>query len=346
MTSRGPLLLLAGAATLALSAPLLALNDTTTQFEDRMYAPPSRIHIRDAEGFRAPFVYKLKLVNRVRREYAEDTTAPVTLHWFTSSKVVSTGAAGEPLLLFGGDAIGRDVFSRLLSGARWSLGVTAIGVLGALLLGALVGGLAGTIGGRTDRALMGVSDWLLALPGAYLVLVLRGALPLVISTWQTFALMAALFTFAAWPHVARGVRGIVSAERARDYAEAARASGAGPWRLMTQLLPAARGFLAVEIVLLVPALLVAEATVSFLGLGFPDAAASWGTLLSDAANISTMREAPWMLAPAVGIFAVALAAQWAQWISGRAVRDGYRTKYWPNTPAPTVARMPTNQPNL
>jgi len=78
---------------------------------------------------------------------------------------------------------------------------------------------------------------------------------------------------------------------------------------MTELLPAARGFLAVEIVLLVPALLVAEATVSYLGLGFPDDSASWGRMLQDVANVRVMSEAPWMLAPAVGIFMVALAAQ-------------------------------------
>jgi len=134
-------------------------------------------------------------------------------------------------------------------------------------------------------------------------------LPLVISTRQTFAIIAALFAFAAWPHVARGVRAIVAAERARDYAEASRASGAGAWRLMANLLPAASGFLAVELVLLVPALLVGEAAVSYLGLGFPDAAASWGTMLQDAANVRVLGEAPWLLAPAAGIFLIAVMTQ-------------------------------------
>ena len=273
-------------------------------------------------------MYRLKLENRLARTYTEDRSARVDLRWFSDGRIVSTSvtsapsvtssAASEPLLLLGGDAIGRDVLSRLLYGARWSLGVTAIGVLGALLFGALIGGFAGTVGGRADAALMGVSDWLLAVPGAYLVLVLRGAMPLVMSAGQTFVLMAALFAFAAWPHVARGVRAIVSAERRRDYAEAARASGASNWRLMTELLPAARGFLAVEIVLLVPALLVAEATVSYLGLGFPDASASWGTLLQEVANVRVMSEAPWMLAPAVGVFIVALSAQ----VFGRRVSLG------------------------
>jgi peptide/nickel transport system permease protein len=105
------------------------------------------------------------------------------------------------------------------------------------------------------------------------------------------------------------VRAIVKSERAREYAEAARAAGAGPWRLVRHLLPAAKGFLAVEIVLLVPALLVAEATISYLGLGFVDAQASWGTMMQDAANGPVLAEAPWMLAPAIAVFIVVLAAQ-------------------------------------
>jgi peptide/nickel transport system permease protein len=173
---------------------------------------------------------------------------------------------------------------------------------------------------------MWAADWLLALPGAYLVLVLRGSLPHVISPMQTFLLMSALFAFAAWPHVARGVRAIVASERTRDYAEASRACGAGLWRRMLGLLPAARGFLAVEIVLLVPALLVAEATVSYLGLGFPDASASWGTMLQDAANVRVMGEAPWMLAPAIGIFAITLIAQWMLMGDSAKVRPAYASR--------------------
>jgi len=293
-----------------LAVPLMAPHRPTEQFADRAYAPPMRIHIRDTSGFRAPFVYRQLLENRLARRYREDSSAPQSLAWFSNGRLVSLADPREPLLLLGADALGRDVLSRLLYGGRLSLGVTVVGVLGALLIGALVGGIAGTVGGRLESALMLMADWLLALPGAYLVLVLRGALPLVISVGQTFVMIAGLFAFAAWPHVARGVRAIVASERARDYAEAARASGAGSWRLMRQLVPAARGFLFVEVVLLVPALLVAEATVSYLGLGFPDASASWGTMLFDAANVHVLGDAPWMLAPAIAVFLVAMTAQW------------------------------------
>ena len=102
---------------------------------------------------------------------------------------------------------------------------------------------------------------------------------------------------------------IVATERRRDYAEAARAAGAGPIRLARHLVPASFGFLAVEVGLLIPALLIAEGTLSFLGLGFDDPQPSWGTLLQEAANVTALGNAPWLLAPAVAMFVVVLGVQ-------------------------------------
>jgi peptide/nickel transport system permease protein len=303
------LLMLVGVGVLALLAPVIAPHDPSRQFDDRAYAPPTRVHVMGPDGFAAPFIHPLVLEDRLARRYSEDESVRVPLRWFHNGRLVSTDTAAEPIFLFGADALGRDVFSRLVRGAQLSLGVTLVGLAGALLIGTAIGGLAGTVGGWIDYGLMGLADFLLALPGAYLVLVLRGALPLVLSTGQVFVLMALLFALAGWPHAARGVRAIVAAERARDYAEAARAAGAGPWRIARQLLPAARGFLGVEVVLLIPALLVAESTLSYLGLGFADADASWGTMIQDAANGGVLLEAPWLIAPAGGVFAVVLAAQ-------------------------------------
>jgi peptide/nickel transport system permease protein len=265
-----------------------------------------RLHVISGAGLSAPFVYHQVLEDRISRRFRADLQTPLRLQWFSEGHFVNVPAGTEPLLILGADALGRDLFSRILFGARRSLGVALAGVAGALIVGVLVGGFAGALGGRTENTLMWFSDFVLALPGAYLVLVLRGLLPPVLSDWEIFLLLSALFALTAWPHAARGVRSIIAVERARDYAEAARASGAGPFRLFLQLLPAARGFLATEVVLLVPALLVAEATVSYLGLGFPEASASWGTLLQDAARVSVLTEAPWILAPAASLFLVTL----------------------------------------
>jgi peptide/nickel transport system permease protein len=302
-------LLLAGVALLAVVAPGAVPQRPSDQFADRSYAPPMRIRVHDATGWHLPFVYRQVLEDRLLRQYGEDRTRRVRLDWFTRGHVASVDPTDGPLLLLGADALGRDVFSRLLSGARRSLGVTVAGVLGALLVGVVAGGLAGGLGGAADRLLMLVADFIIVLPGAYLVLVLRGVMPLVLTPWQVFWLMAVLFAVAAWPHVARGVRSIVAVERSRDYVMAARAAGAGPVRLVRHLLPSVRGFLGVEIVLLVPALLVAEATISYLGLGFPEPTASWGTMLQEASNVPVMATAPWMLAPAAALFVVVLGAQ-------------------------------------
>jgi peptide/nickel transport system permease protein len=292
-------------------APVLAPNAHDVQFRDRAYAPPMRIHVRDVNGFRAPFVYRQQLADRLSRRYDEDRSAALPLQWFRNGRVLSLDDSQGPLLILGADPLGRDVFARLLNGAWLSLGVVIVGAVGALAIGTFAGGLAGTAGGRVETLLMLAADFLIALPGAYLVLVLRGVLPPVLSPGQIFLLMAALFTIAGWPHVARGVRAIVAAERTRAYAEASRAAGAGLGRQARGLVPAARGFLGVEAALLVPALLVAEVTISFLGLGFPEPSASWGTMLQDVANVRVMTEAPWMLAPAVALFLVVLGVQLA-----------------------------------
>ena len=116
-----------------------------------------------------------------------------------------------------------------------------------------------------------------------------------------------LFRSMGWPIVARGVRAIIASERERDYAMAGVALGAGPARLLLRhLLPAARGYLVVQATLLLPAFILAEATLSYVGLGFPEPVASWGTMLHDASSVRAFADFPWLLSPAVAIFAVVL----------------------------------------
>jgi peptide/nickel transport system permease protein len=177
------------------------------------------------------------------------------------------------------------------------------------VLGAVLGGVAGYAGAWIDTSLMWLAELVVVLPAVYVVLALRSALPLVLPPWAVFLLMSGIFGAVGWPWVARGVRGIVAAERTRDYTAAALSLGASHGRvLFRHLLPACRPFLAVQAVVLVPAFIVAEATLSFVGLGFPDSVPSWGSMLMEAADVSAIRQCPWVLAPAVAIFAVTLGA--------------------------------------
>jgi peptide/nickel transport system permease protein len=130
-------------------------------------------------------------------------------------------------------------------------------------------------------------------------------MPLSPSTTTVFVVTAGIFSLVGWPFVARGVRGMLVVEREREYVLAARALGAAPGRvLLRHLLPSCAGYLTVQATLLLPAFIVAEATLSYAGLGFSDAVPTWGTMLREAANVTALTRFPWTLASGVAIFAV------------------------------------------
>jgi peptide/nickel transport system permease protein len=294
----------------AVAAPFVAPHSPDQKFQDFLDAPPTVVHVRDAAGaWYAPFIYRWRLVSQLEQRYEEDQTARVPLVWLSGGSLVGTpDAADAPLLLLGADSYGRDVFARLVFGARVSLGLAAVAACGALLLGAIFGAIAGYAGGTVDDALMRASEFVLVLPAMYVALALRAFLPLVLAPAAVFLILAGIFAVVGAPFVARGVRAIVRTEQQLDYATAARSLGAGHLRLVARhLLPATTGFLAVEATLLVPAFIVAEATLSFVGMGFPDAMASWGTMLQDASNIRVFTDFPWLLSPAAAMFLVVLA---------------------------------------
>jgi peptide/nickel transport system permease protein len=282
-------------------ASWIAPYDPHRQFPDYPYAPPMRLRVVDDAGeWHAPFAYRLVLANRLERKYAVDRSTRVPL----AGERVETA----PLFLLGTDALGRDMLSRLLFGARASLGIAVMATLGAILLGALIGLVSGYSGGLLDESAMRVADVVLVLPTIYVVLALRATMPLVLEPWQIFTGISAVLALAGWPIVARGVRAIVASERGREYVEAARAAGAGPPRVMFRhLLPAARGFLVTQAALLVPAFVLAEATLSFAGFGFAEPIPSWGSMLQDAGNVRAFGEFPWLLVPAVSITIVSFA---------------------------------------
>lgn len=189
--------------------------------------------------------------------------------------------------LLGTDDLGRDVLSRLLYAGRVSLGLALAVAVGSVGIGALAGGLAGMLGGRSDRAISAVVDTLLAIPPLALAMVASAFVRLDLPR------LTLILALVSWPGVARIARGQVLSLREREYVEAARAAGAGATRLLLRhLLPNATAPLAVAGTLLVATAILVESALSYLGFGLPPPTASWGGMLNEAQL--WFQEAPWL----------------------------------------------------
>ena len=302
-------LLAAAIATGAVAAPVLTMHPPDRYFKGYENAPPMLPHLLDEGRPSRPFIRPVTLVNPLERRYAELPDA-MPIQFLRGGTVFSIDESRGPWFPLGTDPLGRDVFARLLYGARLSLAVSLLAAAGALLLGTLIGAPAGFLGGRAESVLMTLADFVLVLPAIYVVLVLRASLPAVLSVAQIFWILVLVLAAAGWPLAARGVRGIIAAERHREYAEAAYAAGASPLRiLLHHLLPATAPFLLVTGTLMVPAFLLTEGTMTLVGMGFPVGTASWGGMLRDAWQGGALTDAPWLLAPAAMIVLTVLSLQ-------------------------------------
>ena len=296
-------------------AGVIAPNDPEQRYDDHLYAPPTLVRVWDA-GLSRPFIYRQQLISRIERRFEDDHRHKVPLRWMTAGRLVTTSES--PLLLLGADSYGRDIFSRVVHGGRISLTLALLAALWAVAVGSILGGIAGYAGGWLDTVISKSSEFLLVLPTMYVVLVLRAVLPLVLDAGTVFVLLTLIFTALGWPIVARGTRAIVASEREREYIEAARAVGAQPARvLLKHLLPSASKYLLTQLTLLITAFILAEATLSYVGFGFPSDTATWGTMLRDASNVLLVADLPWLLAPAVAIFLTVLAINLLVQATGR-----------------------------
>ncbi|MFQ5680632.1 MAG: ABC transporter permease [Candidatus Omnitrophota bacterium] len=300
------------------------------------YCPPARIHLFDGRGrFRGPFIYGLKIsLGRYRRKvYSEDRSRIYPLRLFARRKAYrflgiwrwdrcllglsgdvfpagpSQGLAGggrrkeARLFLWGADLRGRDIFSRIIYGARISLTVGLIGVAISFAIGLFLGGVAGFYGGRVDNLIMRACEMVMMIPGFYVMLALRAAFPANLSSGQVYVLIVVIFSFIGWAGLARVIRGMSISLREREYVLAARALGVPDAAIILRhILPHCLSYAVVAATLSVPSYILAEAGLSFLGLGVQDPVPSWGNMLSQAMGVAQISFYPWLLLPGAFIF--------------------------------------------
>ncbi len=197
----------------------------------------------------------------------------------------------------GTDAVGRDLWVRILYGARVSMAVGIVATMVALLIGVIYGATAGYIGGRVDNLMMRFVDVMYALPFIFFVIILMTVtadIPFFKDPMNRFILIFAAIGAVEWLTMARIVRGQTLSIRRKEFVEAAVASGVSNWKIITRhIIPNVIGPVIVFVTLTIPAIILAESFLSFLGLGVQEPLTSWGVLISEGAN--EMETKPWLL---------------------------------------------------
>jgi len=221
---------------------------------------------------------------------------------------VEGARAEEALFLMGTDTLGRDLFSRLMVATRISMTIGLVGVAVSLFLGILLGGLSGLYGGLVDAAIQRLIEIVRSVPTIPLWMALAAAVPPEWPIERVYFFITLILGVIGWTTLARVVRGRFLSLRSEDFVTAAELSGASQLRIIFRhMVPSFLSHIIAATTLALPAMIIAETALSFLGLGLRPPAVSWGVLLKDAQNIQAVAISPWLLLPAIPVILAVLA---------------------------------------
>ncbi len=304
-------------------AEMIAPYNYQARHLDRIYAPPHTIRLFHKGEFIGPHVLGYdhrKNMELLRHEYTVNPDKVQPIRFFCSGESYRMWglfdwdlhficpAEGGHLFIHGTDWLGRDLFSRMIHGARVSMTIGLIGVAVSILLGVLFGGLAGYFGGKVDLVIQRLIEVLQSLPSIPLWLAIAAIVPVNWSPIAVYFFITIILGLIEWTGLARAVRSKLLSLREEDYVLAAQLMGASSRRVIVRhLVPGFTSHLIAAASLSIPAMILGETALSFLGLGLRAPVTSWGVLLTDAQNINVVALYPWLMLPVVPVILVVLA---------------------------------------
>jgi peptide/nickel transport system permease protein len=305
-----------------------AVNDPSQQNARAAFYPPQALHVidtsEDGSWSLRPYIYPYVLKRdpkTLAAIYAQDRTHKVYLKMFaqgyeysvfglfnSTTHLFASENARQPLFFFGADRLGRCVYSRIMVGTQISLSVGLVGVFLALSIGIVLGGISGYYGGKIDFAIQRVIELVLSLPTIPIWLAASAAVPQNWPATLNYFMITLILSLTGWAQLARVVRGRFLSLRTEEFVTAARLDGASEGRIIFRhMLPSFASHIIASISLAIPTMILAETSLSFLGLGLQPPTISWGVLLREAQNIRSIATAPWLFIPGVAVVIAVIA---------------------------------------
>ncbi len=312
---------------IAIFAEFLAPFTTDRYGADYTYAPPQPLHFlrETADGRRfAPYVYGYKIelnYEQGRRIFVPDPDVQIPVSFFVQGETYKllgliesdTHLLGpenpdDPMFLIGADRLGRDILSRTIYGTRVSMTIGLVGVALSLFFGILLGGISGYFGGWIDNVIQRVIEFLQSIPSIPLWIGLAVAIPADVPPLRVYFLITVILSVLGWTGLARVVRGKFFALRTEDFVKAAKLDGCGTLRIIFRhMVPSFMSHIIAVVTLAIPGMILAETSLSFLGIGLRPPVVSWGVLLQEAQNIRSISTAPWLFLPGLAVVISVLA---------------------------------------